>query len=292
MSKRRLALFGSSYQELHLKPLELFVNLLIESGFEITIEEGFAGYLRRMGVSLPEEGVEEFSSFEGNSELAISIGGDGTFLRTARAVGKAATPILGVNTGHLGYLSHSTLDNPRMLVDIIARRDYKMEERMVLEVRGEGIPENVWPYALNEVAILKEETASMINASVSINGNLLADYLGDGVVISTPTGSTAYNLAVGGPLLQPTLSCIALSPIAPHTLTMRPMVVEGAARLAVRTTTRADHFRLSLDGDSFRIPTGGEISIRRAPFCIRVILRPDDNFAATLRSKLLWGRRE
>lgn len=291
MSNRRAALFGSSYQELHLKPLEQFVNLLVEAGFDIAAEEAFASYLRSMMISLPSTGVSEFASFEGNSELAISIGGDGTFLRTARAVGKAATPILGVNTGHLGYLSHSTLDDPAALVDSIVSRNYKMEERMVLEVRGEGIPENVWPYALNEVAVLKEETASMINASVSIDGNFLADYLGDGVVISTPTGSTAYNLAVGGPLLQPTLGCIALSPIAPHTLTMRPMVVEGSARLKVRTTSRADNFRLSLDGDSFRIPTGATVSIRRAPFCVRVILKRDDHFAATLRSKLLWGRR-
>ena len=290
MEKRRVSIFGNFYQGLHLPALSSFIINLSNSGFEVMIEESFASYLREKR-SFPHGDCHTFEEYDGRSEAVISVGGDGTFLRTARAVGEYATPILGLNTGHLGFLSHSTLHEAADVVESLLEQNYRIEERMLLEVSGEGLPDDVWPFALNEVAILKEETASMINASITLNGHFLADYLADGVVISTPTGSTAYNLAAGGPLLQPTLSCMAISPIAPHTLTMRPMVVESSSEIMAITTSRSHHYRVSLDGDSFRMVSGSNISIRKAEFCVRIILRPEDNFAASLRNKLLWGRR-
>ena len=144
-------------------------------------------------------------------------------------------------------------------------------------------------YALNEVAILKDETSSMIHIHTDLDGIFLADYSADGLIIATPTGSTGYNMSAGGPLLQPVMDAMVITPVAPHSLTQRPLVVSGGSRVTATTESRSSLYRVSVDGSSFTLPEGSTIEICRAPYCLNILTRPDGDFASTLRHKLTWA---
>ncbi len=285
-----LAIFGNSYQGEHLQEIQSFLRLAVSKGFLIGIEGPFMSYLETEGVRLPEC-VFPFLTLPDETGVAVSLGGDGTFLRTARKVGASGVPVMGINTGHLGFLSHYTFAEAPSLLDRLAAGEMRVEPREVLKVTSELLPENFFPYALNEVAIMKEDTSSMINSRVWVDGYFLADYLADGLLISTPTGSTAYNLSVGGPIVEPSMKCMIITPVAPHTLTMRPLVIGGGSRVRIKTDSRARSYRLSLDGCGCLLPAGSEILIEKAGFSINVLTSPESNFATPLRNKLLWGAR-
>lgn len=244
------------------------------------------------GLKLLPEGVSVIDRGETvNADLALSLGGDGSFLRTAQWVGASRVPILGINAGHLGFLTDFDislfLDADRELLSQL-----RHEHRKLLKVEcSEPLPENYWPYALNDVAMLKNDTASMISIEASVNDTPLTTYQADGLIIATPTGSTGYNLSVGGPILDPTMNALLLSPVAPHLLAMRPLALSGDAKLRFLVRARKGMFMLSLDGRSLPICADATVSVEAADFPIIVAKHPDHDFAATLRSKLLWGER-
>lgn len=285
-----VAIYGHTHQEDYLPQIAGLLDCLRRHGIRLAVESGFAAYLNANAIPVgPEETVADAPADAG---AAISIGGDGTFLRTARWIGPLPTPVLGINTGHLGFLASCTPEEADGLADMLRLGEAEVEERIALRVDvGGACCAPSLPYALNEVAILKEDTASMINVRVDISGEYLADYLADGLIISTPTGSTGYSLSIGGPVIFPTLDVICISPIAPHTLTARPVVTSGHEVVTARTTSRSERYRVSLDGVSFLMPVGSTLTITRADFRPRVIRRPGDSFASTLRQKLLWGVR-
>lgn len=285
-----IAIYGHSYQNEYLQDIERFLRLACGRGFRVGVERKFFDYLKSEAVGVPEE-IAPFATLPADTEGVISLGGDGTFLRTARKVGACGVPILGINTGHLGFLSHYTFDQAPVLLSRLASGDMRVESREVLKVSSDFLPADFWPYALNEVAVLKEDTSSMITSCVCVDGFFLADYLADGLLISTPTGSTGYNLSVGGPIVEPSMECMVVTPVAPHTLTMRPLVIGGDSKLRLRTDSRAASYRLSLDGRGCLLPAGSEIGIVRAEFCVNVLLSPRTDFATPLRNKLLWGVR-
>ncbi|MDE6028458.1 MAG: NAD(+)/NADH kinase, partial [Muribaculaceae bacterium] len=225
--------YGNHYQEGHFAGLRNFFSHLQTKGFKVYLERDFSLYLDSVGVDAGDVFVVE--EFPRGVECVVSIGGDGTFLQAAQWVGRRETPILGINTGHLGFLASYSLDDTEELLNVVAAGRWRLERRAVIEVSCHAMPDGFWPYALNEVAVLKGETASMVNVHAEIDGYFLADYMSDGLVVATPTGSTAYNLSLGGPILQPTLSCLVLSPIAAHSLTMRPLVVSGDSRIVLTT---------------------------------------------------------
>lgn len=283
----KIAIYGSRRQDPYFGELGGLFSFLEGRGFRVYVHPKLFGYLEEndidMGYAVPVEKVPEGTS------LVISVGGDGTFLRAARWVGDREIPILGVNTGHLGFLSGCGIKDVREMIDSICEGNVTVESRMVLSVQTEDKGREFWSYALNEVAVLKEETSSMISVKAYINGHYLADYRADGLIVATPTGSTAYNMSAGGPLLEPTINCMVLSPIAPHTLTLRPLVVGADSKLEFSVEGRSNCYRLSLDDRSYRIPMGERITIRRAPFSTLLIRRKDTTFATVLRDKLLWG---
>lgn len=285
----KVAIYGNMYQEDYLNHLSDFLDALSHSGIKVEIESRFYNYLTRvLPGELPVDGVIVGSDFD--ADMAISIGGDGTFLRTARWVGDKQIPILGINTGHLGYLADITVDDLIPAVDDLKNGLYKIENRSLIEVtstRKEAIVD--WNYALNEVAIIKQDTASMIEVETMVNDVELATYKGDGLIVSTPTGSTGYNLSVGGPIVEPTAPNWIISPIAAHSLTMRPLVVSDSRELTITTNSRATNYRVSLDGRSVTLPVGSTIKLRKAPFVVKVVQRLKHNFGDTLRNKLLWG---
>ncbi|MCM1028363.1 MAG: NAD(+)/NADH kinase [Pseudoflavonifractor sp.] len=228
------------------------------------------------------------SSPPSGTHLALSFGGDGTVLRTARSAAPMGVAVMGVNTGHLGYLAATRLTDPSYLCEIITSGRYHTEERTMLEVEtGEFNPRRL--FALNEVAVLKKDVASMISASATIDGHFLATYQADGLLISTPTGSTGYNLSSGGPIVGPSSPVFIATPVAPHSLTMRPLVVPDSVTIGIVAHSRADSFLLSVDGASITVAAGTPLKVSKAPFACRLVRLEEHLFVDTLREKLLWG---
>ena len=282
---KRLVTFGNPYPQGDVDRVLALLAYLRQRGLDVAVEREYLQYLKReQAVDLPAFAAADVP----DADMALSLGGDGTFLTTAMWVSPKGMPILGVNVGHLGYLTAGSLDEHAHVIDDVLAGNYRIEERTMLQVACDAV-EISHPWALNEVAILRHETSSMLDMETRLRSHELTTYRGDGLIISTPTGSTAYNMSVGGPILEPTTSCLVLSPISPHSLTMRPLVVRDDSEIVVRTHTRATHYEVSLDGEVSLCPTGSTLTISRAPYCARVVQTLDNNFASTLRQKLLWG---
>lgn len=283
----RIAVYGSRRQDNYLPEIEAFMKRLAQMDVELVMHPKLYKYLQ--AVMLPAlaavRRVTDSSDFI--ADAAVSIGGDGTFLRTAMWVSRSDIPILGVNTGHLGYMTALSVDRLSEVPELIMSGTLSYERRGLIEVVSPEI--KTWPFALNEVTISKDDSASIIDAMTYLDGIHLADYCADGLIIATPTGSTAYNLSVGGPVIQPQTRVWVISPIAAHTLTMRPLVISDSSSLSILPQARAEHFRLTLDGRSVSLPVGTEIHLRRADFDVKVLHLPGSSFIETLRNKLHWG---
>ena len=229
-------------------------------------------------------------------DFALSVGGDGTFLTTAAAVGDKNIPILGVNCGHLGFLAEvQTQDLDDILQKLVAG-EYTIEQRGLLHLTvldKDGLPREgliLSPNALNEIAILKQGLTNMLTIETKINGELLHTYHSDGLVIATPTGSTAYNLSIGGPILVPQSRGIILTPIAPHSLTVRPIIILDEWKLDIKVSSRYDTFMVSVDGRSQTLSTDVSLHIERAPYTTKVVQIGDNSFLKSLQNKLNWGK--
>ena len=229
-------------------------------------------------------------------DFALSVGGDGTFLTSAAAIGDKNIPIVGVNCGHLGFLAEvQTQDVDDILQKLIAG-EYTIERRILLNltildkegIRREGLI--MAPNALNEIAILKQGLTNMLSIETKVNGELLHTYHSDGLIIATPTGSTAYNLSIGGPLVVPQNRGMILTPIAPHSLTVRPIIMPDDWKIDLRVSSRYDAYMVSVDGRSISLSTDLSLHIERAPYTVKVVQIGDNSFLKSLKTKLNWGR--
>jgi NAD+ kinase len=238
-----------------------------------------------LGMALP--GVKMAETFPRDAEIVLSIGGDGTFLRTAAWVGNAEVPIAGINTGNLGYLSAVSIEQLSTFVDDILTGNYDVEKRTLIEVSQPRV--RGWKYALNEVVMSKDDTAAIISAHAYLNGKELTTYKADGLIVATPTGSTAYNLSVGGPILQPTAPVWVVSPIAAHSLGMRPLVVDDNSQMEIEVTGRGHTFRLTIDGRSTTVPFDMIVKLRKAPFSTKIVKLNGTEFQDVLRNKLMFN---
>lgn len=284
-----VAIYGSRRQHEYLARIVRLLDMLRERGVEVIMHSKLYRHLRsEVPGDIAVKAVVGDEPF--NADIAVSLGGDGTFLRTARWIGSSQIPIVGINTGHLGYLAAFNINEVNDMVDAIISGNYVIENRTLLSVTtSEGEPLAEYPYALNEVALIKTEDASMIKCSVCIEGASPAFYQADGLIVSTPTGSTGYNLSVGGPIVEPTARVWVISPIAAHSLTMRPLVISDASSIRITVECRAKSFLVSLDGKSLSLPTGTTVNIGKADFETKVVHRCNHRFTDTLRNKLLWG---
>jgi len=283
----KIALFGHTYQEKYKTQLNDFAAYL-QSTSELMIVKDFYNYLISLGIDVHAAIPFEEQDLAA-ADLAVTIGGDGTMLGRAALLARLSIPVVGINTGHLGYLAACRLNEACSMIENIKSGRCRHENRTMLQlvsIDGKAC-ENV--IALNEIAILRQDTTSMISMPTTINGTMLTTYKGDGLVISTPTGSTAYNMSVGGPIITPLTSCLTLSPISPHSLTMRPIVVSDESEIVVTINTRAQWIQVSVDGMAMTLPSGSMVKIALAPYRLSVIQKEDHNFASTLREKLLWG---
>lgn len=284
--KNRIAIYGSRRQPEYLEELSRLFKFLCNSGFRVFIHSKFADYLVENNVDLYESIPSDH--IPPGVSLVISLGGDGTFLRAARWIGQREIPILGVNTGHLGFLASCGLNEAEMMVKEVCSGNIRIERRMLLEVIAENLPSDKWRYALNEIAFMRYGS-SMLGVRAYINDDFLAEYRGDGLIAATPTGSTAYSLSAGGPIIEPTFDCICLCPVAPHTLTLRPLVAGGNSEIRLTPESRSANFILTIDDQSMVLPASGEFIIRKADFSVLVIRKKEDTFPSILRQKLLWS---
>jgi NAD+ kinase len=221
-------------------------------------------------------------------DFLFSLGGDGTFLETVNLVRERGIPVLGVNIGRLGFLSYISQENMAESLESVFSGKFDIEERMLLKVEIPGTSLNDLDVALNEVRIYKN-SGSLVTIHVKINDEFLSTYWADGLLLSTPTGSTAYNLSVGGPIVVPEAHSFVLSPIAPHNLTVRPLVLPDSAVLQLSVDSRDPQFQLALDSRSVDLDVNTTVTIRKADFTLKMIRIENISFYSTLRNKLMWG---
>lgn len=284
----RFAIFGNTYQAHKSFHAENLFRLLKQHNAQLTIQRDFHQFLtEELHLSLPT--AELFDGNDFDADMAISIGGDGTFLKAASRVGKKDIPILGINTGRLGFLADISPEEMEETFDEIYNNHYKIEERSVLQLRCNDDKLMKAPYALNEIAVLKRDSSSMISIHTAINGAPLTTYQADGLVIATPTGSTAYSLSVGGPIIVPHSKTIAITPVAPHSLNVRPIVICDDWEITLDVESRSHNFLVAIDGRSETCRETTRLSISRADYTIKVVKRFNHIFFDTLRNKMMWG---
>lgn len=285
----RIAIYGSRRQLPYKDSIQSLLRRLSLAGAEIYMAHKLYTHLAgdlALNLSAVTLAGADFRSLP-HIDMALSIGGDGTFLRTAAWVADTGTPILGINTGHLGYLAPLPVADAPAFVDNILAGNYTVEHRSLLQVTEPAT--RGWHCALNEVVLAKDDSASLITAETLLDSRPLATYKADGLIIATPTGSTAYNLSAGGPIIQPTAPVWVLSPIAAHSLGMRPLVVSDDTVLRITVSGRGHTFRLTLDGRSTTLPMGTQVTVRRAPFTTGVVQPLGTGFPAVLRTKLMFN---
>lgn len=236
-----------------------------------------------------DEAWKVFTDAGNMIDFALSIGGDGTYLTTASIIGAKNIPILGINCGHLGFLAEVQTQQVDIIMEQLIQGRYTIEQRSLLAVKGEGGHLSS-PFALNEIAVMKSGLSSMINIEVFVNGELLHTYEADGLVISTPTGSTAYNLSVGGPLMEPHVKAIILSPIATHRLSVRPLVIPDDWTIDLNIHSRNGNYLISVDGRSRSLLNEVKLHIAKAPYTTKVVQLEEHSFIQALKDKLQWGK--
>lgn len=288
-SNLKVALFGNVFQTKKNQYVATIISKLSSLEVQIFIEEDFACFVAdELGIDITPYPTFPRTAIA-QADLAISIGGDGTFLGTAAMVGASGMPILGINTGHLGFLADISPENIDAALEALCRGEYIVEERKALAVTKDGELSTYAPYGLNEAAVLKHDNSSLIEISTYIDGHFLNNYLADGLIVCTPTGSTGYSLSVGGPILVPQSGTMCLSPVAPHSLSVRPVVVRDDVSIILHVRSRSHNFMLSVDGRSESLPEHTIIGITRAPHTIKVIKIEHKHFFETLRDKMMWG---
>ncbi|UTW65058.1 NAD kinase [bacterium SCSIO 12643] len=288
---KTVAIFGKELNHKYKEDIIFLLDYLKEKGIEIQIHKKYLKKLKEEFL-LDLSHAVPFSSARNKNhrpDLFISIGGDGTFLDSTVMLRDTRIPILGINTGRLGFLARVSSEDIKESIDNFLINNYEIEERTLIEVCTENDLFGKKNFALNELTIHKNDNASMIIIHTYVNGEFLNSYWADGLIISTPTGSTAYSLSVGGPIVAPGSNNFIVSPIAPHNLNVRPMVISDSSEITLKIEGRTDKSLVSIDSRMQRIDTSVEIKVRKAPYQIHLLQMPNQTFFKTLRHKLNWG---
>jgi NAD+ kinase len=288
----KVAIYGQYYQnstEPIIKDIFVFFN---RNHVEMIIEADFLKLLYEKKIV-----AKEYKTFSSHTELnnsfdmLLSIGGDGTILRAATLVRDSGIPILGVNAGRLGFLASVQKENIENFLQFVIEKKYTISPRSLLSLQC--IPENEelkdLNFAMNEISVSRKDTTSMITIDTSLNDEHLNSYWADGLIIATPTGSTGYSLSCGGPILTPDVASFVITPIAPHNLNARPLVIPDTKEIKLKVTGREEFYLISLDSRIASVRNESVLIIKKTPFKINMVEIPDETFLKTLRNKLLWG---
>lgn len=288
----KVAIFGQTYQD---NAFDYIVELLTELekiAAHVVIEKELYAHLAEAKAVASYATFTDTHGLDPSFDMFVSFGGDGTILRATTFVRKLGIPIIGVNTGRLGFLSTFKKEDVKKVVTEFLKGDYHIVDRSLVEVRSvDPIPEfGELNFALNEVTVSRKDTTSMISVETFLNDEYLTNYWADGLIVSTPTGSTGYSLSCGGPVIVPSAKSLVLTPIAPHNLNARPLVISDDTIIRLRVSGREENHLVSLDSRIASLENGKEIIIKKADFSIRVIEYTSESFLNTLRNKLLWGQ--
>ena len=295
----RFALFGNTYQKEKSEAIGLVMTALMKRDVVISIDEDYYQFLCTVpgfpcGPDSPEipgrQTITTFKDDQFDADFAISMGGDGTLLKTASRVGGKQVPIVGVNMGRLGFLADVAATDFDTCLDALYSGEFTVEDRALIQVDTNGESVSGCPCALNDVAILKRDTASMISIRASVNGDYLTTYQADGLIVSTPTGSTAYSLSNGGPVIVPGTGVMLMTAVAPHTLNVRPIVIPDTSFIELKVSSRSHTFLVAIDGRSSKLPEGTTLRLHRAPYVAKIVKRSDTRYFTTLREKMMWGK--
>jgi len=288
----KVAIYGQYYQnstEPIIRDIFVFFN---ENHVEIIIEEAFLKLLYEKKIV-----QKEYKTFQSHKELdasfdiMISIGGDGTILRAATLVRDSGIPILGINAGRLGFLAMVQKDEIAEFLQLIIEKKYTISERSLISLSGTPEIQEISDinFAMNEISVSRKDTTSMITIETYLNDEFLNSYWADGLIISTPTGSTGYSLSCGGPILTPNVSSLVITPIAPHNLNARPLVIPDDTVIKLKITGREEQYLVSLDSRIASVKNESVLTIKKTPFKIKMVEVQEETFLKTLRNKLLWG---
>lgn len=286
----KIAIYGQQIAPENVAYLTTLFNWLNTHNVKVTIYKPYSDYLSNEFKLNPQFPVfSKDTDLEADVDCMISIGGDGTILNTMLLVRDTSIPVIGLNTGRLGFLSSVPKENMEQALTQLLDRKYTLDTRVLLDVQtGEDIPVTE-RLALNDATVLKKDTSSMISIHTWLNGEFFTTYWADGLIVSTPTGSTGYSLSCGGPIILPTSQSFVITPIAPHNLNMRPVIVPDTTQIKLVIESRQESNLISLDSRSYVLKTGAEIHIKKAKFAVNLIKMPNISYIETLRNKLLWG---
>jgi NAD+ kinase len=288
----KVAIYGQYYlnsTEPIIKDIFIF---LIKNNVELLIEVNFLNILfEKELLEKKHPTYKSYTELDTSFDLLISIGGDGTILRAATLVKDTGVPILGINAGRLGFLASVQKDNIAEFMQFIIDKKYSISKRTLLSLSCSPENESIKDinFAINEITVSRKETTSMITIETYLNNEYLNSYWADGLIIATPTGSTGYSMSCGGPILTPNVQTIVITPIAPHNLNARPLVVPDETEIRLKVSGRDDHYLVSLDSRVFSVKNDTILNIKKSPFEINMVEISGTTFLKTLRSKLFWG---
>ncbi|WP_405573602.1 NAD kinase [Winogradskyella sp. Asnod2-B02-A] len=286
----KVAVYGQNYvKDTTQKAVEQLLDILLREQAHVFFESEF---ITTQNAEIQNSSaINTFDKLDKTFDLLISVGGDGTILRAVTYVRDLGIPIVGINTGRLGFLATIQIDDIQTALKEIFKGDYKISERSLLSVSTDPKHNDVVKtnFALNEIALSRKNTTSMITVETHLNDEFLTSYWADGLILSTPTGSTGYSLSCGGPVIAPDANNFALTPIAPHNLSARPLIIPDSTTVKLRVNGREDQFLMSLDSRIVTLSNTTTVTVKKADFVIKMVELLDETFLATLRKKLLWG---
>ena len=282
------AIFGNSYQPHKSHSVLRVLDFLSRSGCKATIDRPFYDFLASERM-LDLGGATAFDGDAFEADFVISMGGDGTFLKSAVRVGRKEIPLIGVNTGRLGFLADVLPGEVETALQAVLDANYTIENHTAIQLSTQGGEIDGCPYALNDIAVLKRDVASMISIRTCVDDSFLVTYQADGLIVSTPTGSTAYSLSNGGPIIVPQTSTLCLTPVAPHSLNIRPIVISDRSSIRLEVESRSHNYLVAVDGRSYTMHEGSAVTISRAPFVTRVVKPNGRRYFSSLRDKMMWG---
>lgn len=288
----KLAVFGRFNNRYTLASVDTLLNYVSKKDVDVYIETEFSDLLKSVSSKTNfYDSFKTFNTLNTSFDLLVSIGGDGTILRAITFVMGLNIPIIGINTGRLGFLATIQVEDIEAAIQNILDGRYRISERTLLSVETIPVNKNILElnYALNEVAVSRKNTTSMITVETLLNGEYLTSYWSDGLIVSTPTGSTGYSLSCGGPVIAPGSNSFVLTPIAPHNLSARPLVIPDFTEIQLKVSGREEQHLLSLDSRIATLDNDTIIKIKRADFKIKMIDLLDESFLKTLRKKMSWG---
>lgn len=285
-----IGIYGTEFKEIYNDGIGDLIKKLQSEDVELLVYEPFLNFLNgRIDLKGLEDSFNSHEELAEKIDLLFSIGGDGTFLSTISLVRDSGIPVLGINTGRLGFLSTIAVPGIDDSIELILNKKYSLEPRSLVQIELNDNPFGEVNYALNEIAVTKKDSASLIVIHSEIDGEYLHGYWADGLLVATPTGSTAYSLSCSGPIVHPGTNSFVINPIAPHHLNVRPMIIPDDVTVRLWADGREDHFLVSLDSRSITVESNQELIIRKAPFEINLVKPHGHTFLSTMKNKLMWG---